>query len=98
MVRCEATEAAFQEAGDGATDFRDHPRWSESTALPIKSNKMIPADLRAICDSLNDERGTGGRSRLARLLGWQHSTVWRKLNGKSPITESDALAIQKALK
>src|SRR5262245_42419362 len=53
--------------------------------------------LRAICDSLNDERGTGGQSRLTRLLGWHHSTVWRKLNGKSPITESDALAIQKAV-
>ena len=34
---------------------------------------------------------------LARLLGWHHSTVWRKLNGQSPITESDALAIQKAV-
>jgi DNA-binding transcriptional regulator YdaS (Cro superfamily) len=58
---------------------------------------MTPADLRAICDSLNNERGTGGQSRLARLLGWHHSTVWRKLSGKSPITESDALAIQKAV-
>ena len=58
---------------------------------------MTPADLRAITISLNDERGTGGQSRLARLLKWDHSTVWRKLNGKSPITESDALAIQKAV-
>ena len=58
---------------------------------------MTPADLRAICDSLNDERGTGGQSRLARLLEWHHSTVWRKINGQSPITESDALAIQKAV-
>jgi DNA-binding transcriptional regulator YdaS (Cro superfamily) len=58
---------------------------------------MTPSVLRAICDSLNDERGTGGQSKLARLLGWQHSTVRRKLNGKSPITESDALAIQKAV-
>ena len=54
-------------------------------------NHMTPADLRAITISLNDERGTGGQSRLARLLGWHHSTVWRKLNDKSPITESDAL-------
>jgi len=30
---------------------------------------MTPADLRAICNSLNDERGTGGKSKLARLLG-----------------------------
>ena len=58
---------------------------------------MNPAELRAICDSLNDERGTGGQSKLARMLGWHHSTVWRKLTGKLPITESDALAIQKAL-
>ena len=58
---------------------------------------LTPADLRAICDSLNDERGTGGQSKLARLLKWHHSTVWRKLNGKSPIIESDALAIQKAV-
>jgi hypothetical protein len=58
---------------------------------------MTPSDLRAICDSLNDERGTGGQSRLAHLLDWHHSTVWRKLTGKSPITESDALAIQKAM-
>jgi DNA-binding transcriptional regulator YdaS (Cro superfamily) len=58
---------------------------------------MTPADLRSLCDSLNDERGTGGQSKLARLLGWHHSTVWRKLNGRLPITESDALAIQKAV-
>ena len=58
---------------------------------------MTPADLRAICDSLNDERGTGGQSKLARLLGWHHSTVWRKLNGRSPITESDELAIRQAV-
>jgi hypothetical protein len=58
---------------------------------------MTPADLRAICDSLNDEHGHGGHSKLGRLLGWDHSTVWRKLNGKSPIAESDALAIQKAV-
>jgi hypothetical protein len=58
---------------------------------------MTPADLRAICDSLNDERGTGGQSKLARLLDWHHSTIWRKLNRKSSITESDDLAIQKAV-
>ena len=58
---------------------------------------MTRNELRAICDSLNDERGTGGQSKLARLLEWDHSTVWRKLNGKSQITESDALAIQKAV-
>jgi hypothetical protein len=60
-------------------------------------SRMTSADLRVICNSLNDERGTGGQTRLARLLGWHHSTIWRKLNGKSSITESDALAIQKAV-
>jgi hypothetical protein len=57
---------------------------------------MTPADLRAICDSLDDDRGTGGQSKLARLLGWDYSTLWRKLNGKSPITQSDVLAIRQA--
>ena len=33
-------------------------------------------------------RGTGGESKLARLLGWDYSTLWRKLTGKSPITQS----------
>jgi hypothetical protein len=58
---------------------------------------MTPSNLRSICDSLNDERGTGGQTRLARLLDWDYSTLWRKLCGKSPITESDVLAIQKAV-
>ncbi|MEW4567403.1 hypothetical protein AB1L88_05995 [Tautonia sp. JC769] len=58
---------------------------------------MNPAELRAVCDSLNDERGTGGQSKLARLLDWHHSTVWRKLNGLSPITQSDELAIRQAV-
>ncbi len=58
---------------------------------------MTPADLRALCDSLNDERGTGGQSRLARLLAWDYSTLWRKLTGKSPITQSDELAIKQAV-
>jgi len=58
---------------------------------------MPPDELRANCDSLVVERGTGGQSRLARLLGWNYSTLWRKLNGRSQITESDALAIQRAV-
>jgi hypothetical protein len=58
---------------------------------------MTPTDLRSICDSLDDKLGKGGQSKLAGMLGWHHSTVWRKLNGKSRITESDALAIKKAL-
>jgi hypothetical protein len=58
---------------------------------------MTPAELRAICDSLNDECGTGGKTKLAPMLGWYHSTVWRKINGKSRITPSDELAILKAI-
>ena len=58
---------------------------------------MTPADLRAICNSLDDGRGTGGQSKLARLLGWHHTTVWRKLTGRSPITESDTLSIKRAV-
>ena len=34
-----------------------------------------------------------GQWKLARLLGWHHSRVWRKLNGKSRITDGDQLAI-----
>ena len=59
---------------------------------------MTPADLRAITNSLNDERGTCGQSKLARLLGWHYSTIWRKLDGKSPITQADELAIRQAEK
>ncbi len=59
--------------------------------------RITPAALRAICDSLNDERGTGGQTKLARLHEWHHSTVWRKLASQSAITEFDALAIQKAV-
>lgn len=58
---------------------------------------MIPAELRAICDSLNDERGTGGQTRLAELLDWDSSTIRRKLSGKSKITRADELAIERAI-
>jgi hypothetical protein len=71
--------------------------WFELDSPRKSVDRMTPADLRAICDSLDDERGTGGQSNLARLLGWHHSTVWRKLTGKSPIIESDSLAIQKTV-
>jgi hypothetical protein len=36
---------------------------------------MTPDEIRAICDSLNDERGKGGQTSLARLLGWSFSTI-----------------------
>jgi hypothetical protein len=58
---------------------------------------MTPEELRAICDSLNDERGTGGQTKLACLLCWDGSTVRRKLAGKSKITHSDELAIRSAV-
>jgi DNA-binding transcriptional regulator YdaS (Cro superfamily) len=58
---------------------------------------MTPSELRRICDSLNDERGTGGQARLAELLGWDTSTVRRKLAGKTKITKADALAIERAV-
>jgi DNA-binding transcriptional regulator YdaS (Cro superfamily) len=58
---------------------------------------MTPSDLRAITLSLNDERGTGGQSKLARLLGWHYSTLWRKVNGLSKITHSDELAIRQTV-
>jgi hypothetical protein len=59
---------------------------------------LTPCDLRGICESLNDERGTGGQTRLARLVGWNFSTLWRKLNGKSLITQSDELAIRQTVR
>jgi plasmid maintenance system antidote protein VapI len=58
---------------------------------------MMADELRAICDSLNDERGTGGQTKLARLLHWDSSTIRRKIAGKSKITHSDDLAILKAV-
>jgi DNA-binding transcriptional regulator YdaS (Cro superfamily) len=58
---------------------------------------MTPADVRVICISLNDERGTGRQRKLARLFKWHHSTVRHEFTGKSLITASDALAIQKAV-
>lgn len=54
---------------------------------------MTPSDLRKICDSLNDERGTGGQTRLARMLKRSPRTVRNKLSGKTKITQSDILAI-----
>ncbi len=58
---------------------------------------MTSEELRSICDSLNDERGTGGQTKLARLLEWDASTVRRKLAGKTKITRSDELAIERAM-
>jgi hypothetical protein len=46
----------------------------------------------------NNENGTGGQSKLARLVGWSFSTLWRQLNGKSLITQSDELAIRQVVR
>jgi hypothetical protein len=58
---------------------------------------MTPTALRHICDSLNDKRGTGGQTKLARLLDWHPSTIRRKLSGKSKITKADELAIRQVI-
>ena len=58
---------------------------------------MTSTVLRSLFVGLSDERGTVGQAKLARLLGWNYTTLWRKLNGNSPITLSDELAIMKAV-
>lgn len=55
---------------------------------------MTPAELRAVCDSLNDARGVGGQTRLAELLGWSDRTMRRKLAGDTPIDRDEELAIR----
>jgi hypothetical protein len=54
---------------------------------------MTPAELRRICESLDDESGRGGQTRLARLLKWSDRKVRRKLAGE-PVSYSDELAIR----
>jgi hypothetical protein len=51
----------------------------------------------SIRGSLNDERETGGQTRLAGLLRLDGSTIRRKLAGKSSIAHADELAIMKAV-
>ena len=51
---------------------------------------MTPAELREICDSL----GKRGQTRLAEALGWDASTIRRKLSGKSRISRSDEYAVR----
>jgi len=69
---------------------------SASQSDRVKS-PMTPAGLRAICDFLYDKHCSGGQRKLARLLGWGYSTLWRKLNGKSKIIQSDELAVRQVL-
>jgi hypothetical protein len=73
-------------AGSGVGWFELN--WPKNIAV-----SMTPANLRTLCDTMNP----GGQSKLARLLGWHYSTLWRKLNRKSRITQSDELAIMHAL-
>jgi Bacterial regulatory protein, Fis family len=58
---------------------------------------MTRVALWSICNSLNDEYGTGGQSKLARLLDWHYSTLWRKLSGESKLTQADELSIRQAV-
>jgi hypothetical protein len=58
----------------------------------LASSRTTSACLRAIRNGLNP----GGQSKLARLLGWHYSTLWRKPNGKNRITQSDELAIRQS--
>ena len=58
---------------------------------------MTPEDLRVTCEPINDESGTGGQTKLARLLGSDPSTICRKLSGKTNIRLADELAIGRAI-
>ena len=58
---------------------------------------MTPAALHALCASLNDANGRGGKTELARRLEWDYSTLWRKLNGQTKITRADELAVRGAM-
>jgi DNA-binding transcriptional regulator YdaS (Cro superfamily) len=51
---------------------------------------MTPAELRAVCDSLNP----GGQTRLARLLGICPTLLRKKLAGKVGISRVDELAVK----
>jgi hypothetical protein len=59
---------------------------------------LTPATLHALCASLNDANGRGGKTELARRLDWDYSTLWRKLEGKTKITRADELAVYGAMK
>jgi len=59
---------------------------------------MTPEELRAHCDSLNDERGTGGQTRLADLLDMHPTLLRKKLAGKVKIRKVDELAVEEAIK
>jgi hypothetical protein len=66
-----------------AYEAEEYPAMNESTT----GIDIVPPPTGQ--DVLTEVLRDGARRMLARLLGWHHSTVWRKRNGKSPITESD---------
>ncbi len=55
---------------------------------------MNKKDLQKICEKL----GWGGQAWLAKNLGWEPSTVSRKVSGFSKITKSDSLAIESEIR
>jgi hypothetical protein len=54
---------------------------------------MTRRELRKLCDSLNP----GGQTKLAGMLGWAARTMRNKLAGKTKITQSDELAVERAM-
>jgi hypothetical protein len=46
---------------------------------------VTPEELRALCNLLNDDRGTGGQSKLARLVPCNPRTIRRMLAGQMAI-------------
>jgi hypothetical protein len=54
---------------------------------------MTPDEPRSICDSVHP----GGQTKLARKLGWEISTIRRKLAGKTNISLTDELAVKYAI-
>lgn len=55
---------------------------------------MTPAELRAICDSLNP----GGQTKLAGMIGMHPTLLRKKLAGKVKIRKVDEFAIEEAVK
>lgn len=46
---------------------------------------------------LNDEHGRGGKTRVAELLEWDYTTLWRKLSGRTRLKRADERAIRDAV-
>jgi hypothetical protein len=106
VYRCHPRVAGFQqrnlhngERGLLRTDSRDAIasaacRASEGRAVGKSNDEkhaMTPAELRAACDQ------AGGVYDLARMLGKRPKYLYRRINGESPISTMDELAIRQAL-